>query len=81
MIRSSGCVLEGRERDAEHMKARFVAWNEEVKRTIPREGLLVFDVKEGWDPLCAALGRRSRMRRFRARTAVTASLSARARRP
>ena len=52
-----GSFLEGRERDGEHMKARFVAWNEEVKRTIPRERLLVFDVKEGWEPLCAFLGR------------------------
>jgi hypothetical protein len=52
-----GSFLEGRARDREHMKARFAAWNEEVKRTIPSERLLVFDVKEGWEPLCAFLGR------------------------
>jgi hypothetical protein len=27
-----------------------------VKRTIPSGRLLVFDVKEGWEPLCAFLG-------------------------
>jgi len=34
----------------------FVAHNEAVKATIPPERLLVFDVREGWDPLCAFLG-------------------------
>lgn len=29
---------------------------EEVRATIPRERLLVFDVSEGWEPLCAFLG-------------------------
>jgi len=27
-----------------------------VRATIPRERLLVFDVSEGWEPLCAFLG-------------------------
>lgn len=27
-----------------------------VRRTLPPERLLVFDVREGWDPLCAFLG-------------------------
>ena len=30
--------------------------DEEVKRTVPDERLLVYDVKEGWAPLCAFLG-------------------------
>ena len=30
--------------------------NDEVKRTIPRERLLVYDVRNGWEPLCAFLG-------------------------
>jgi hypothetical protein len=36
--------------------AQFEAHTEEVKRTIPPERLLVFDVKQGWDPLCRFLG-------------------------
>ena len=27
-------------------------WVENVKNHVPRDKLLVFDVKEGWDPLC-----------------------------
>jgi hypothetical protein len=30
--------------------------NEEVKRTIPAERLLVYQVKQGWEPLCGFLG-------------------------
>ena len=30
--------------------------NEEVERTVPRERLLVYDVGQGWEPLCAFLG-------------------------
>jgi hypothetical protein len=50
-------MFEGRSRDHDFMVARFLAWNEEVKRTIPKERLLVWDVKEGWEPLCAFLGK------------------------
>ena len=40
--------------------------NEEVRDTIPAERLLVFNVAEGWAPLCRFLEkRRSRPRRFR----------------
>ena len=34
----------------------FNDWNEQVKREIPSDRLLVFQVKEGWDPLCKFLG-------------------------
>ncbi len=40
----------------ENMIAVFERHNEEVKRTIPRHRLLVFDAKQGWEPLCAFLG-------------------------
>lgn len=30
--------------------------NEEVKQFVPPEKLLVYDVKQGWEPLCAFLG-------------------------
>jgi hypothetical protein len=36
--------------------AVFLEHNEEVKRLVAPEKLLVYDVKEGWEPLCAFLG-------------------------
>lgn len=40
----------------EDLKQRFIAHNEAVKATIPAERLLVFEVKDGWGPLCDYLG-------------------------
>jgi hypothetical protein len=34
----------------------FVAHNEEVKRVVPADRLLVWEVSEGWEPLCEFLG-------------------------
>jgi Sulfotransferase domain len=34
----------------------FVAHNEEVKRIVPSERLLVWEVSDGWEPLCEFLG-------------------------
>lgn len=34
----------------------FNDWNREVLATVPKEKLLVYDVKEGWEPLCRFLG-------------------------
>ena len=34
----------------------FKRWNAEVQATVPAERLLVFDVKQGWEPLCTFLG-------------------------
>lgn len=34
----------------------FVAHNEEVKRVVPAERLLVWEVSDGWAPLCEFLG-------------------------
>jgi hypothetical protein len=42
--------------DKERMIARLKAHEDEVKRTIPPQRLLVFNVAEGWAPLCAFLG-------------------------
>jgi hypothetical protein len=33
----------------------FIAHNEEVKRVVPADRLLVWEVTEGWEPLCAFL--------------------------
>lgn len=42
--------------DREGSIKSFKAWVERVKSTVPPEKLLVFDVKEGWEPLCKFLG-------------------------
>ena len=36
--------------------AAFAEHNETVRRTVPKDQLLVFDVGEGWEPLCHFLG-------------------------
>jgi len=49
-------VLPGVERtDREGSIKSFKAWIERVKATVPPEKLLIFDVKEGWEPLCKFL--------------------------
>jgi hypothetical protein len=35
--------------------SRYERHNEEVRRVIPKERLLVYNVSEGWGPLCAFL--------------------------
>lgn len=35
----------------------FIAHNEAVKATIPADQLLIFEVKQGWGPLCEFLGK------------------------
>jgi len=37
-------------------KAKYLAWIEDVKRKVPANRLIVFNVKQGWEPLCAGLG-------------------------
>ncbi len=49
-------TFRGKERDKEHTIAVFQAHIEEVNRTVPPERLLIYDVKEGWGPLCSFLG-------------------------
>jgi Sulfotransferase domain len=48
--------LDGRFEDREHAIETFERHNEEVKQRVPPEKLLVYDVKEGWGPLCDFLG-------------------------
>ena len=33
----------------------FNKWTEQVKKNVPEDKLLIFDVKEGWNPLCKFL--------------------------
>jgi hypothetical protein len=49
-------MFEGKFPDKQYALKRFTDWNEEVKKTVPADRLLVFDIKEGWEPLCAFLG-------------------------
>lgn len=46
----------GRWADFDHAQRVFVEHNEEVKRRISPERLLVYQVSEGWEPLCKFLG-------------------------
>lgn len=46
----------GRIWDREHAISVFERHNEEVERSVPDERLLVYEVKEGWQPLCEFLG-------------------------
>lgn len=48
--------LEGDFEDKARAIEIFNAHNEEVKRTVPAEKLLVYSVKEGWEPLGEFLG-------------------------
>ncbi len=42
--------------DIPTLEAGFKAWTEYVINTVPPEKLLVFDVRQGWEPLCSFLG-------------------------
>ncbi len=48
-------VFDGRFEDRAHAIAVYERWTEQVVATVPAERLLVFDVAEGWEPLCAFL--------------------------
>jgi hypothetical protein len=41
--------------DRKHAIGVFERHNEEVRRRVPEEKLLVYEVKEGWGPLCEFL--------------------------
>ena len=49
-------VFDGKFEDRRHAIEAFVKWNEKVKERVPAERLLVYEVKEGWEPLCDFLG-------------------------
>lgn len=49
--------FDGRFADRAHAIATYEAHLAEVRRTVPPARLLEFDVREGWEPLCAFLGR------------------------
>ncbi|KAJ7100241.1 hypothetical protein B0H15DRAFT_514065 [Mycena belliarum] len=55
---------ESRNITADAAKARYLAHNDAVRRLVPAERLLEFEVKEGWAPLCAFLGKEPRATPF-----------------
>ena len=50
-----GCSVPFRHVGEEGSAQLYYEWVSAVKRTVPPERLLVFDVKEGWGPLCRFL--------------------------
>jgi hypothetical protein len=48
--------FDGDVEDRDRMIEAFDRWNEEVKQFVPAQRLLVYEVKEGWEPLCDFLG-------------------------
>ena len=49
-------TFDGNLEDRQHAIEVFERHNEEVKRRVPLERLLVYEIKEGWGPLCEFLG-------------------------
>src|SRR5215212_9682124 len=49
-------TFDGRFEDGDYAMEVFEHHNDAVRRLVPPERLLVFDVREGWEPLCAFLG-------------------------
>jgi len=54
MILGEKGAFQGAKTDEER-KQKFNAWNQSVIDYVPKERLLVYQVKEGWDPLCKFL--------------------------
>lgn len=49
-------TFDGKFEDKHHAIEVFNRNNEEVRRRVPQERLLIYEVKEGWEPLCEFLG-------------------------
>lgn len=49
-------TFDGRFEERSHATDTFRRHNEAVRRSVPPERLLVYDVKEGWEPLCEFFG-------------------------
>jgi hypothetical protein len=45
-------IMVGSNADTEEMAAGMERWNQEVIDTVPSDRLLVWDPKDGWEPLC-----------------------------
>ncbi|MPZ64218.1 MAG: hypothetical protein GEU83_01380 [Pseudonocardiaceae bacterium] len=49
-------TFDGRFEDRDHAIRIFAEHNEAVQRAVPSDRLLVYQVEEGWPPLCDFLG-------------------------
>jgi hypothetical protein len=49
-------TFNGRFEERDYAIDVFLRHNEEVRQYVPPEKLLVYDVKQGWEPLCTFLG-------------------------
>lgn len=49
-------IFQGRLRDRDFCISQYHQHIKDVKDTVPAENLLVFEVKDGWEPLCQFLG-------------------------
>lgn len=49
-------TFDGRFDDEDYARAVFERHSAEVRRKVPKEKLLVYEVREGWEPLCRFLG-------------------------
>jgi Sulfotransferase domain len=52
----SGRAFDGSPEDREHATKEFERHIREVKERVPARRLLVYEVKQGWEPLCEFLG-------------------------
>jgi len=50
-------MFDGRQLEEEHAKRVFLEHNAAVQAELPADRLLVYEVKQGWEPLCAFLGK------------------------
>ncbi|OON21117.1 hypothetical protein X801_02993 [Opisthorchis viverrini] len=41
--------------DDQKLLVAYERWNQEVRQTVPADQLLVYDVRQGWEPLCTFL--------------------------
>ena len=48
--------FEGRFEDKEFVRAKWEAYHASVKKYVPADKLLVYDVRDGWEPLCKFMG-------------------------
>ena len=48
-------VFDGRMEDRAHVTGTFERHNEDVRKSVPEDELLVFEASEGWAPLCRFL--------------------------
>jgi hypothetical protein len=55
MWRNSGLIPHGADTTAESMAEAAERYQEDIKRSVPSDRLLVWSVQEGWEPLCEFL--------------------------